>query len=90
MGYKTAATVILALLVAGCEKGNIKLPKLELPKKPLSTDIPCDDLTELEQQACLQEGEGARKVCKKVQRNKLICSDQQDFVDRLYKERDGK
>lgn len=85
-----AAAVIAALIfLTGCAKENL-LPKTELPKKSLSSEIPCERLSQMEIAACMKESQEARNVCRKVEKNEAICSDQQDFVDRLYSARDGK
>ena len=84
-----AAVAVTAILLAGCAKENI-IPKTELPKKPLSSKIPCEPLTEMEKAACLKEAKEAKNVCRKVEKNEAICADQQDFVKRLYDARDGK
>ena len=86
--YAVMALVAVAML-GGCTKENL-LPPTELPKKPLSSTIPCVPLTDLEKMACLKEAQEARNVCKKVEMNHLICEDQRDFVKRLYEARDGK
>jgi len=93
-----AAAIVTALIVlaigmamAGCSvKPQVELPKTELPKKPYAAEVPCEDLSEIEDQACMSEGPEARNVCRKVQKNKMICDGNQSFVDRLYSERDGK
>lgn len=79
--------LLLALLGAGCAKTTITMPVVELPRKPASAEIPCEDLHELEEQACILEGEGARNVCRKVQRNYMLCTDQQEFTKDLYRSR---
>lgn len=90
MGAKSFAVIVAAATLMGaCAKENI-LPKTELPKQPLSSSIPCVPLTEAEKSACMREAQEAKNVCAKVERNNVICSDQQDFVKRLYDARDGK
>lgn len=84
-----AVAVSLALFLAGCAKENI-LPKTELPKKPLSSSIPCEPLSDAEMAACLKEAKEAKNVCRKVEKNHAICENQRDFVERLYDARDGK
>lgn len=94
MAYsKLILAVMLSLSVSGCafwQRKQVELPKTELPRKPVSTDIPCEDLVKQEEEACSQQGAEAKEVCRKVQKNKLICDDQQAFVKRLYEKRDGK
>jgi len=52
--------------------------------------VKCEDLTLIENQICKRQGQGAQNVCFKVQKNKRICDGNQDFIKRLYAERDGK
>lgn len=85
-----AAAAVIALALAGCATDERSMPALKLPAKPVSTDIPCEDLTADEEIVCLGQSQQARDVCRKVQRNRVICEDQQQFVRRLYKERDGR
>jgi hypothetical protein len=88
--FRTAAIALgSSIALVGCSKENI-LPVTELPKKPLSSSIKCERLTDAEKAGCLLEAQEARNVCRKVERNEAICSDQQDFVKRLYEARDGK
>lgn len=90
MGAKGIAVIVAAsLLMGACAKENI-LPKTELPKQPLSSSIPCVPLSEQEKSACMKEAQEAKNVCAKVEKNHTICTDQQDFVQRLYDARDGK
>ena len=82
--------IAVAQAAIGCSIDDVTLPETKLPKQPWSTNVQCQPLTDAEQQACLKEAKEARTVCYKVQRNEAICKDQQDFVKRLYKARDGK
>ena len=66
------------------------MPVTQLPEKPLAAKIECEELSDIETQACLQEGPDARKVCWKVEKNDAICDGNQEFITRLYKERQGK
>ena len=80
---------MVALALAGCATDERSMPALKLPAQPVSTNIPCEDLTADEEIVCLGSTQEARNVCRKVQRNRVICDDQQQFVRRLYKERNG-
>ena len=57
---------------------------------PMAAEVDCEPLTEHEDQACLQEGPEARKVCRKVEKNDVVCKGNQKFITRLYRERQGK
>lgn len=81
---------LVALTVAGCARKQVDLPKTVLPAKPESTNVPPERLTNVEVEKCLEADPGARNVCRKVEKNAEIAEDQQTFVNRLYRERDGK
>lgn len=85
------AVVAVAAFLAGCSSGkDANLPKTELPAPPKSSEVPCVPLSEMEEQACLKERPEARRVCMKAEVNEILCSDQQNFIRRLYRGRDGK
>lgn len=92
--WKIAVTVAtVAILLSGCawwQKDEREMSRLELPEKPKSASIPCEPLSEDEEIKCLGESAEARDVCRKVEHNRLICADQQKFVERLYATRNGK
>lgn len=79
-----------AIFAGGCARKQVQLPVTQLPQKPASSSVKPESLTADEEAACQQQGPDAKKVCKKVEKNELIARDQQEFVDRLYSERDGK
>lgn len=95
MARKTlAAVIVAAVALGGCStwfKDKDKaLPTVSLPQKPVSSTVPCEDLTAEQEAVCLREpNDQARDVCRKVQRNKAICDDRGEFVDRLYDARDA-
>lgn len=80
----------VAIFGAGCARKQVQLPVTQLPQKPASSAVKPEPLTADEEAACRQQGPEAKRVCKKVEKNELIARDQQEFVDRLYDERDGK
>jgi hypothetical protein len=81
---------LVAVAFAGCARKQVDLPKTVLPAKPESTAVPPERLTSAEVNNCLDADPGARNVCRKVEKNAEIAEDQQKFVNRLYRERDGK
>lgn len=90
MERATFTVALCALILSGCAPKELALPVTELPRKPYAAEAECHELSEMEEQACLQEGAEARAVCAKVQRNKAICEGNQTWIGRLYEERQGK
>lgn len=86
---KIAAVIALSVVFGGCSKDQLVAMKTELPRKPMSTDYECEDLSDGERGACKQQGPEAKNVCRKARKSAIICRDQQRFVKRLYRERDG-
>lgn len=85
-----ACAVILALLLAGCAK-DVVLPPTRLPKKPASASMKCEYLTGEQEAGCLaQRDPRARDICRKAEKNAVVCTDLQSYLDRLYGARDGK
>lgn len=80
----------LTMALAGCASKKVALPTTNLPAKPESTDVPPERLSAAEAEKCKDAGADARNVCRKVEKNAIIAEDQQEFVDRLYRERDKK
>lgn len=79
---------LAAIALSGCSAGkDAELPKTELPSPPKSSEIPCVPLSEMEEQACLKERPEARRVCMKAEVNEILCTDQQNFIRRLYQGR---
>jgi len=83
--------VLGAIALSACSKSDLEAAAVtELPQRPLASKIECEELSEVETQACLQEGPDARRVCWKVAKNDAICDGNQEFIDRLYEKRQGK
>lgn len=87
---RTFIILASAALLAGCASKQVALPKTQLPPKPLSSFENPESLTETEVTACKEAGDGAKNVCRKSEKNRIIAEDQQDFVQRLYETHDGK
>jgi hypothetical protein len=83
------ALIIAAALLAGCYRPEPQMPRMELPKRPLAAEIPCEPLSDGEIEECLKREPEAREVCRKVEHNEAVCTAQQNFTRRLYQAHDN-
>lgn len=87
---KAFVAVALSIALTGCASKRVDLPKTNLPARPESSYVKPERLNSAEVDKCKDAGDDARNVCRKVEKNAIIAEDQQQFTERLYRERDGK
>lgn len=92
----TAAFVVtilcatLAIMsLAGCGNPERELPVTELPQRPKSASLPCDQATDEEIIQCIHDPK-TRDMCRKLDTNCARYNNLKSFVHRTWEARDGK
>lgn len=84
-----ACGLLFVSLMAGCADKSREMAKEELPLRPTSATLPCEEATDQEIIACIKH-EDVKDVCRKLDVTCARYKNLQSFVENTWKARDGK
>jgi hypothetical protein len=77
-----AAVIAMSALLGACASdGTPDVPQLKIPRAPYASKVQCEPLTDEEVEVCKTQPPAAKRVCRKVQRNNLICNDRGEWIE---------
>lgn len=84
-----AMAAACGLLFAGCADKHRDMPKTELPSRPASAALPCEEASDAEIMACIKDV-SVKDICRKLDTTCARYKNLQSFVQRTWDGKDGK